>query len=214
MQVPARARHAVHFGPFAVDLVSHELRHDGRRINLQEKPFQVLVVLLEQPDQLVTREELRRRLWPADTFVDFEHSINTAIKKVREALEDSGEHPKFIETLPRRGYRFIGPIEVPEDQPPATEPAVEVSPARTQVPRPAAVWYASKAIWIAASLMCVLLIAATNFWHRSRQGGTPGVVMASIAVLPFADLSPGHDHEYFSEGLAEEILNRLTKIPN
>lgn len=214
MQVPARARHAVHFGPFAVDLVSHELRHDGRRINLQEKPFQVLVVLLEQPDELVTREELRRRLWPADTFVDFEHSINTAIKKVREALEDSGEHPKFIETLPRRGYRFIGPIEVPEDQPPATEPAVEVSPARTQVPRPAAVWYASKAIWIAASLMCVLLIAATNFWHRSRQGGTPGVVMASIAVLPFADLSPGHDHEYFSEGLAEEILNRLTKIPN
>src|SRR5271157_5621324 len=107
MQVPANQQSFLRFGSFTVDLASHELHSDGRKINLQEKPFQVLAILLEQPGQLVTREELRHRLWPADTFVDFEHSINTAIKKVREALQDSGEHSRFIETLPRRGYRFI-----------------------------------------------------------------------------------------------------------
>src|SRR5271157_39441 len=111
MQVPANQQSFLRFGSFTVDLASHELHSDGRKINLQEKPFQVLAILLEKPGKLVTREELRQRLWPADTFVDFEHSINTAIKKVREALEDSGDHPKYIETLPRRGYRFIPPVE-------------------------------------------------------------------------------------------------------
>ena len=112
MQVLVKERRPLRFGPFTVDLVSHELSSNGRKISLQEKPFQILAILLEQPEQLVTREELRNRLWPADTFVDFEHSINTAIKKIREALEDSGDHPKWIETLPRRGYRFIGLVEV------------------------------------------------------------------------------------------------------
>jgi DNA-binding winged helix-turn-helix (wHTH) protein len=99
------------FGPFAVDLASRELRNNTKAVPLQEKPFQILVILLEHPGELVTREELRERLWPADTFVDFEHSINTAIKKLREALGDDAERPDFIETLPRRGYRFIGPVD-------------------------------------------------------------------------------------------------------
>ncbi len=111
MQVTTTDRYIVRFGPFAVDLVSHELRNDGRKVNLQEKPFQILAILLEKPGKLVTREELQQRLWPADTFVDFEHGINTAVKKLREALEDSGDNPRYIETLPRRGYRFIAPVE-------------------------------------------------------------------------------------------------------
>ncbi len=115
MQVTTTDRYMVRFGPFVVDLVSHELRNDGRndgrKVNLQEKPFQILAILLEKPGKLVTREELQQRLWPADTFVDFEHGINTAVKKLREALEDSGDNPRYIETLPRRGYRFIAPVE-------------------------------------------------------------------------------------------------------
>src|SRR5712664_1728636 len=95
---------------FDVDLRSGELRKNGRRLRLQEQPFQLLVLLLERPGEVVTREEICRNLWQADTFVDFDHSLGTAINKIREALGDSADHPRFVETLPRRGYRFIGKI--------------------------------------------------------------------------------------------------------
>ena len=106
-QVPAIERQRACFGSFEVDFASHELRYHGRKVNLQEKPFQVLAILLDHSGELVTREEFRQRLWPSDTFVDFEHGINTAVKKLREALEDDAETPRFIETLPKRGYRFV-----------------------------------------------------------------------------------------------------------
>jgi len=98
------------FGDYEADLRSAELRRQGHRLKLQEKPFQVLAALLQHPGELVTREQLRQSLWPADTFVDFEHGLNTAVNKVREALRDSANNPRFIETLPRRGYRFIGAV--------------------------------------------------------------------------------------------------------
>jgi DNA-binding winged helix-turn-helix (wHTH) protein len=100
----------VHFSVFEVDVRTGELRKQGLRVKLQEKPFQLLLTLLEGPGQLVTREELRRRLWSADTYVDFDRSINIAVAKLRLALGDSSESPRFIETLPRRGYRFIAPV--------------------------------------------------------------------------------------------------------
>src|SRR5215471_12166930 len=108
---PAVARFAV----YEVNLRTGELRKHGNRMRLQEQPFQVLAQLLERPGELVTREELRQKLWPADTFVDFDHSLNTAINKLRETLADSSSAPRYIETLPRRGYRFIAPVtlEVP-----------------------------------------------------------------------------------------------------
>jgi DNA-binding winged helix-turn-helix (wHTH) protein len=101
----------IRFAEYEADLRSGELRRQGHRLRLQEKPFQVLAALLSRPGELVTREELRQSLWPADTFVDFEHGLNTAVNKVREALRDSANNPRFIETLPRRGYRFIGPVD-------------------------------------------------------------------------------------------------------
>jgi DNA-binding winged helix-turn-helix (wHTH) protein len=100
----------VRFAEFEADLRTGELRRDGRLLKVQGKPFQVLSALLVRSGELVTREELRQSLWPADTFVDFEHGLNTAINKVREALRDSASNPRFIETLPRRGYRFIGTV--------------------------------------------------------------------------------------------------------
>src|SRR5262250_3118056 len=98
------------FGVFEADLRAGELRKQGVRVKLQEQPFQVLVVLLQRPGEVVTREELRNHNWPPDTFVDFDNSLNTAINKLREALGDSADNPRFIETLPRRGYRFLTPV--------------------------------------------------------------------------------------------------------
>jgi DNA-binding winged helix-turn-helix (wHTH) protein len=135
------------FAEYEVDLRSGELRRQGHRLKLQEKPFQVLAALLLRPGELVTREELRQSLWPADTFVDFEHGLNTAVNKVRDALRDSANNPRFIETLPRRGYRFIGALIAADGSPAgdrdtrtelhATEhhpPRVEAVAAKTDLP--------------------------------------------------------------------------------
>jgi cholera toxin transcriptional activator len=101
----------VRFGVFELDLAAGELRKNGTRLRLQEQPFQVLALLLEHSGDVVTREELRQKLWPADTFVDFDHSLNTAVNKLREVLGDSASSPRYIETLARRGYRFIAPLQ-------------------------------------------------------------------------------------------------------
>jgi DNA-binding winged helix-turn-helix (wHTH) protein/Tol biopolymer transport system component len=119
MAIVAESEQRVRFGEFEVALRTRELWNNGQKLILQEQPFQILAMLLERSGQLVTREELTKKLWPSDTFVDFEHSLNKAVNRLREALDDSAEHPRFIETLPRRGYRFIGQIEpsVPIIQP-------------------------------------------------------------------------------------------------
>ena len=108
------ARKILRFAVFEVDLAAGELRKSGTRIRLQEQPFQILVYLLDRAGEVVTREELRQKLWPADTFVDFDHSLNTAINKLREALGDSASSPRYVETLARRGYRFLAPVQSPE----------------------------------------------------------------------------------------------------
>src|SRR5271168_1559476 len=100
------------FGPYVVDLRAGELRKHSSRIRLQEKPLRVLAALAERQGQLVTREELKKRLWPDDTFVDFETGLNTAVSKLRDALSDHAEKPRYIETIPRHGYRFVMPVEV------------------------------------------------------------------------------------------------------
>lgn len=115
-----RAEQILRFGVFQADLKSGELRKNGVKIRLQEQPFQVLAMLLDHPGDVVTREELRQKLWPADTFVDFDHSLNTAINKLREALGDSASNPRFVETLARRGYRFIAPVQCSDRVPAAT----------------------------------------------------------------------------------------------
>jgi DNA-binding winged helix-turn-helix (wHTH) protein len=111
MAVPQNNRKVVRFGLFELDLGAGDLRRGGVKLRLQEQPFQVLALLLERTGEVVTREELRQKLWPADTFVDFDHSLNTAINKVREALGDSASSPRYVETLARRGYRFMVPVQ-------------------------------------------------------------------------------------------------------
>jgi cholera toxin transcriptional activator len=113
MPMPSSNREAglLRFGVFEVDLAAGELRKNGARIRLQEQPFQVLTALLQNAGQVVTRDDLREKIWPADTFVDFDHSLNTAVNKIRESLGDSASSPRFVETLARRGYRFIAPVD-------------------------------------------------------------------------------------------------------
>ncbi len=111
-----REARLLRFGVFEVDLAAGELRKNGPRIRLQEQPFQVLAALLENAGRVVSRDDLREKIWPADTFVDFDHSVNTAVNKIREALGDSASSPRFVETLARRGYRFIAPVESAAEQ--------------------------------------------------------------------------------------------------
>jgi tetratricopeptide (TPR) repeat protein/DNA-binding winged helix-turn-helix (wHTH) protein len=182
---PARV---VRFGVYEIDLEAGELRKHGRRIRLQEQPFQVLALLLENPGRLVVREELQRRIWPADTFVDFDLGLNTAIKKIRATLGDSAEHPKFVETLPKRGYRFIFPVEQiapqalspvdkgDQSQPQANPNDVALLPVAVEADvhgkAPGVAKRARYPIWIAAGvLLLVVLLAGLGFsWLRPGTG--------------------------------------------
>src|SRR5712692_3838937 len=120
------SRRVARFGAFELDLQSGELRKHGLRVKLQEQPFQILKLLVERPGEVVTREELRHRVWPADTFVDFESGLNAAVKRLRYALGDDTEVPRFVETVPRRGYRFIATVDEPQ--------ASAASPEKSQLP--------------------------------------------------------------------------------
>src|SRR5438270_5609223 len=150
---------SVQFGIFEVDLRAGELRRHGSRVKLQEQPFQILTLLLERPGELVTREELQKKLWPADTFVDFDHSLNAAIRRLRDALGDSAENPRFVETVARRGYRFLAPVSgVPEVSVP---PEVAVS-------RPHAV----RRWWILGVVAVALVVGVIVGWHAATSTAT------------------------------------------
>ena len=163
MAIPEESRQTVRFGKFELDLRTRELRSDSRTLTLQEQPFQILAALLERPGQLVTRDELTKRLWPSDTFVDFEHSLNKAVNRLREALEDSAEHPSLIETLPRRGYRFIAPLE-------SAASAGDSAAAHQPVAKPAPARHFLFPLAVALSLACLL---SAWLWIRHRDAKPP-----------------------------------------
>src|SRR5215469_11912743 len=129
MSYPAVNLKSLRFGLFELDLAARELRKSGVRIKLQEQPFQILAMLLERHGQIVTREELQKRIWPEDTFVDFDLGLSSAVKKLRQALGDDSANPRFIETLYRRGYRFIGPVDGISLPPPPVPGSTEAVPA-------------------------------------------------------------------------------------
>jgi Tol biopolymer transport system component/DNA-binding winged helix-turn-helix (wHTH) protein len=170
---PARSPSIVRFGDFEVDLRSRELRKRGVRIALQDRPLQVLEALLRTPGQLVSRETLRQELWPSDTFVDFDHGLNTAVRRLREALGDTAGRPRFVETLPRRGYRFIAPVGVVTEQPvEARASAVAAAPA-----------VATATIEARSTVPS----SGSEKWHRSRLlpmlGGAAVVLVGTLVVI-------------------------------
>jgi TolB-like protein/DNA-binding winged helix-turn-helix (wHTH) protein len=207
----------IRFATFAVDLQTRELRKSGLKIKLHGQPFEVLAMLLEKPGEVVGREQLRERLWPTDTFVDFDHGVNTAINRLREALGDSADNPRFIETLPRRGYRFIVPVESSAPPAQAAPPVSSTVPETLPVPaaeavKPSGKW--KKFAWIlAAALLLGLLVAANvgDFRHR-LFGGQPRTPVQSIAVLPLVNLSNDVNQDYFADGMTEALTTDLGKI--
>jgi TolB-like protein/DNA-binding winged helix-turn-helix (wHTH) protein/Flp pilus assembly protein TadD len=200
--LPIPTSSPVRFGSFELDLQTGELRKNGIKIRLADQPLQVLTLLLEHPGEVVTREELQRRLWSSDTFVEFEHSLNAAVKRLREALGDSAENPKFVETLPRHGYRLIAPVG--STARPPVEPLVR--DARETVPLP------KRRRW--AVVTALLVLGAASYpvvkwmWHWLH----PEAPIQTIAILPLENLSHDPDEEYFSDGMTEALITELGQI--
>ncbi len=202
------ASQIVRFADFEVDLRGRELRRNGARIPLQEQPLQVLAVLLKHAGEVVTREELCQHLWPSDTFVDFDNSLNTAINKIREALGDSTGDPHFVETLPRRGYRFIAPLrEGVEPQP--SEKATQARPAfQPSSPDQPEI---RRAILLGLALAVALLLSFLFLFWKPGWKAAPNHI-ASLAVLPLENLSRESDQDYFADGMTDALTTDLGKI--
>src|SRR5258708_7704619 len=215
MQPLAYDSKIVRFGVFQVDLHSGELYKAGLRVKLQQQPLQVLTLLLDRPSAVGTREELRAALWPTDTFVDFEHSLNTAVRKLRDALGDVAENPIFIETIPRKGYRFIAPVERPALGA-VTTPAETVLAVTTPTAEPRVEAGNRKgATVLVLTLAMVTVLLGTLGWkivrdRRVARSSAPHI--RSLAVLPLANLSGDPEQEYFSDGLTEALTNDLGKF--
>ncbi|HEY6344744.1 MAG TPA: winged helix-turn-helix domain-containing protein [Bryobacteraceae bacterium] len=202
---------SVRFGPFEFDPHTGELRKYGIRIKIQGQPVELLAILIEQPGELVTREDLEKRLWPADTHVDFEHSLNAAMKRLRVALGDSAQAPRFVETIARRGYRFIAPVSQAGE---AIQPGGNVPQAAVLDPQPArhrrfVVVAAATTAFVVALLAGGAILASRGDALRRRIVPVP---IRSLAVLPLANLSGDRDQDYFVDGLTDLLRQNLQGI--
>ena len=199
----------VRFGPYVADFTTGEVRRDGQKIPLQDKPFQILALLLRRPGELVTREELRSRLWPGDTFVDFETGLNTAVRKLRQALDDSADEPRFVETLPRRGYRFIAQVEgkAPDASPPPT-PALP-----PPVPSARAPWKVHVGWW---TVVAVALAAPLFLGDRARPASGPPPNARPVVILMDSPL-PGRVYDPRTAAAggtnADDLTDALQSLP-
>lgn len=219
MYHPIESPSIYRFGVFEADLANRELRKHGIRIRLQEQPFLVLIELLRRPGEVVTREELRQRLWPPGTFVDFDEGVNTAIKRLRSCLGDSSENPIYIETVSRYGYRLIAPVApvTANDKPvPVAKPNHEVvlikpifAPAQNKVKR-SLLDHPLLSFSLIFALVVLAAIAIYGGWGR-RNELAPGTI-TSIAVLPLENLSADTSQEYFADGITDEITTALAKL--
>src|ERR1700722_13382094 len=232
MQHTSHASKIVRCGVFEIDLKAFELRKHGLRLKLAEQPFQILAILLEQPGEVITRDEVRERLWPGDTFVDFDHGLNNAVMRLREVLGDSPENPRFIETLPRRGYRFIAPVEeihaapkiIPGGDPQGTPAAVLHTP---DTPAPISADHhellsSNAKSWLTLPRIALLSTAVLSFavlsglavhFVRGWESGkiNPAHNM-SLVVLPLENLSGDTEQDYFAAGMTDELTANLAKI--
>jgi TolB-like protein/DNA-binding winged helix-turn-helix (wHTH) protein len=200
----------VHFGAYEFAPHTQELRKAGIRIRLEGQPLAILEMLLERPGELVTREELQKKLWPTDTFVDFEHSLNAAVKRLRAALNDSADQPRYIETLARRGYRFIAPTNAAGGNLGIAASAVAPTPASTQGPRA----LRGRRLWLAAAFaVCAFAVAGLAWRQWRHRFAAPAVpVIHSLAVLPLTNLSGDSSQEYLADGMTEELIGRLSHL--
>ena len=217
------------FDRFELDLRSGELLKDGRRLRLQAQPFQLLAFLLEHPGEVVSREEICRKLWQSDTFVDFDHSLGTAVNKIREALSDSADHPRFVETMPRRGYRFIGRLNGANGFP-ASESQLAPSDADARVAiksvdhgnetTSVATLQKSgeqsrrvKIVLLVMVCLAALLLSTVAFFRRTSDSlvATRAASIRSIAVLPLENLSGNPAQDYLADSMTDELITQLAR---
>jgi TolB-like protein/DNA-binding winged helix-turn-helix (wHTH) protein len=188
----------IEFGVYGVDLAAGELRKQGLRIKLQAQPFGILAMLLERPGVIVTREELQQKLWPTDVFVDFDQGLNKAINKLRDALGDVAENPRFVETVPKKGYRFIAPVKVVSgpagpDPHPIPPPALSLKPLR----------------YVALGVVATIALVLAGLVYLRSQKLAP---MNSLAVLPMVNTGGDPNLEYLGDGITESIINNLSQL--
>src|SRR5271168_4408 len=219
---PLRPNTVVRFGTYEVSFQSGEVRRSGLRIRVQQQPMKLLEILLEHPGEVVTREELRSRVWPDESFGDFDQALNIAIGKLRSALGDSAENPRFIETLPKRGYRFIADVSVvdadagPKRQGPvagdlpATDSGRKIQVAGLAVGPKRRLW-PTRGVIGALALVIIISLSILSAWRfRSRAAAPTGI--RSIAVLPLENLSGDASQDYFADGMTDELITDLAQI--
>ncbi|MFZ0807405.1 MAG: winged helix-turn-helix domain-containing protein [Candidatus Sulfotelmatobacter sp.] len=213
MDRPVSPGRRVRTGLFEINLGTSEMHKEGRRVPLQEQPFRVLALLVERPGEVVTREELQRQLWPADTYVGFDEGLNTAIRKLRIALGDSPENPRFIETIPRRGYRFVAPVQEAIVEAPRAPGSAEGAGPAVEVETEARGRRFRSVGWafLAASILAVAAGSA-YFMHSKPPSNPTGHTRVMLAILPFVNLSDDVEQEYFSDGLTEETITDLGQL--
>ena len=205
MEDASNSSSIIRFGAYEADLAAGELRKNGLKIKLQGNPFEVLAILLECPGEMVSRERLQKRLWPADTFVDFDHGLNNAVNKLRYALDDSPDNPRFVETVGHRGYRFIAPVEKLRRSPQPPETSLDVSPVRRSASSARRLWVAGFA---AMAIVLIVVVGRNAGWWGQRPAQQR---IQSIAILPLDDLSGNPAEEYFADGMTDELITDLAK---
>ena len=218
---PLQPASVVRFGTYEVSLQSGEVRKSGLRIRVQQQPMKLLQILLERPGEVVTREELRSRVWTDESFGDFDQAVNIAIAKLRNALGDSAENPRFIETLPKRGYRFIADVSVVDtdarpkkpgstagDVPTHKDNEEKLQSARLEVAPERRPWPAR---WIIAALALLLSVPILSVWLLRSRGSAPTGIR-SLAVLPLENLSGDAAQNYFADGMTDELITDLAQI--
>ena len=217
---PLRHPPIVRFGTYEVSLQSGELRKAGVKIRVQQQPMKLLEILLERPGEVVTREELRSRIWANESFGDFDQAVNIAIAKLRSALGDSAENPRYIETLPKRGYRFIAEVtvvdtDVPTKSPESTdgdrrgtEPEHQLQDAELTVTSKPRLWPTRRVIVVLALVLSLLILAVWLFHSHGR----PPTGIRSLAVLPLDNLSGDPTQDYFADGMTDELITDLAQI--
>jgi len=205
------------FGPYELRTRSREVYKNGKKLKLRGQPFQILRALVDRPGDVVTRQELQRLLWPVETFVDFEHGLNTAIKELRGALNDSASEPQYIETLPKLGYRILAPVESSLTIPQKNVEALEISAATESAGVASGSANGLRGVigrrrWpiaVAAGVVILAGLAATVQWLRSRSRLPAPGARAMLAVLPFENLTGDASQDYFADGLTEEMITQL-----
>ncbi len=214
----------VRFDHFEVDLRAGELRRDGSKVRLQEQPFLLLTALLESAGEVVTREELRQRLWSADTFVDFDHRLAVAVSKLRDALRDSAEKPRFIETVGRRGYRFVGQLEFAESPSldsragtgeaplPSSEPAMQAEVPRLASLGPAGSRRSRLILLSSAGLFIILSAIALPRFVRIRSGKNQPLAPRSLAILPLHNSGQDSSSDFLGFSLADVLITKLAYV--